>query len=189
VLALYLSSFGFGCLLTWRLMRRIARRDVRLVCPHCARTLAFSYRRVVATRACPRCAREVLFDTYPTDPVPLSRANADALGLSQRRLLREMVLATALMLLGCGGVAALTDDYRFGLPGYAVVSLIGTLWLRGRAWHHRWREAKKPVYCPRCMQPNEPVFVARFGGCGCCGQPLVAEDAAPDGVADRTPSD
>ena len=42
------------------------------------------------------------------------------------------------------------------------------------------------IPCPRCNNPQEPQFVARFGGCGACSQPLISE-APKAGVAKETP--
>jgi hypothetical protein len=171
------------------LCRRVARRDRRLVCPCCDRVLAFAYRHVMASRACPSCGREVLVDPSVADHAPLSREQAEARASQWRRSWRRVVfyfgLALVLFLAGAWSIIALKErgviSEREGDVADAVLVMVLFAYLSLAAVRNRHVRSLH-VLCPRCGQPQDPTLVAKYGRCGACSQPLVAEPA-PEAVA------
>jgi hypothetical protein len=180
-------------LVLW-LFGRLTRRDPRLVCPHCNRGLARSFNRVVATRSCPGCTREILIDVYPVEPAPLSRQEAETQANRWQRTRRWGTCELAMIMFALWCVLAFKDEGA--IPDSPVGEVVGmTLVVGASAWmvwwivrgHRRWRAQQIP--CPRCGDSQEPSFVVKYGCCGCCSQPLVADaPAEPVGVAERPPT-
>lgn len=162
------------------LFARLARRDSRLVCPHCERGLARAFPRVVATRACPGCEREILVDPFPAEPVPLSRQEAETRANRWQRARRWGTCELGVFMFAIGGFMALTDEGVIPEGDVAATTLIGG----SLAWVVWWivrgerRRRSQQIPCPRCGASQEPTFVAKFGRCSWCSQPLVADTPA-----------
>ena len=172
-------------ILVW-FLRRSARREPDLVCPHCSRVLALSFQRVVATRECPRCARELLADPWPIENPPLSREEAQARAARWRRgwawVSIELVTVAVLLIITDDLVKYLNEQRvlsdRFAeithwvlLPG--LVAWLVWVMIQG------YRLRRTQITCPRCPNPQEPGHVAKFGRCAACSQPLVADPPTP----------
>ncbi len=169
-----LPSAPPALLVAW-LFGRQARRNPRLVCPHCDLALAHYSSRVVATRSCPQCDQVILIDPFPAEPVPLTPAAAVEQAARWRRFRRRGLRVIALMALV--PLPLLVLDGEGVLPNSNAVAavlasgvVIWTVWMGVR--NSRQRRALM-LTCPRCGELQEPDFVARFGHCGACSQPLI----------------
>jgi hypothetical protein len=158
---------------------RSARRDPRLVCPHCDRGLFRARCRVAGTRKCPRCAQEILID--PDDPrsAPLTPEEAETRAVRFRWILFRFVplmfvvsvvlyfpVATWLDALVEGGWISPTasesifNGIRLSLVLWAVIQL--------------YRLSCTLISCPRCRYVDTPRVAVKHGRCQACGQTLVA---------------
>jgi hypothetical protein len=195
----YASILALAFLLDWW-GRVVARRDPRLICPHCDRRLFRAYYkslpRVVATRKCDRCKCEVLTDPEPQLPVPpeLTRSALEA-WVAHRRRVRRWILASALLLfplVACGLTAGVTTlviwidaSLAFwGLLGTMLVICVFEVWAGYRL--RKWR--RKGVNCSRCHHAQPPDWTLEFEHCGRCGQRLVVPPSAEDVTTEREPS-
>jgi hypothetical protein len=187
-IAVYLALAipGLG-IVTW-LFGRLARCFPRLVCPYCDRGLARSFQRVVATRACPGCEREILVDYVPEETALLSREEADnRRALWQRSRQRELCeVAAFILVIWCAIAFKEEGVIPDGMAGEWVEGVLlggAVTWMIWVCVRQR-RRFKTRIVCPRCGWKHEPPFVAKFGRCGECSQPLVANaPTEPVGVA------
>jgi hypothetical protein len=167
------------------LLVRWAHRDPRLCCPLCDKGLVRHRFKVVVTRHCPRCNREILTDPDRQLAPTITRIEVESLA---RRNLRRNLTSILGLALGCavgaglglgaerlkdmgwlsetvaicitaGGVLAF-----FALMTYSVICVI--------------RQLRERITCPRCHARLYPEMAAKWGGCGWCGQRMIADPPA-----------
>jgi hypothetical protein len=173
-------------------LRAWARRDSRLVCPHCSKGLFGSRIRVVATRKCPRCDRVVVVDPEPSLTPSLKREEVEEKVATQRkkmwRVMRGLFLwtpAALALLTGIGfGTEALENAGVISKPVskcvmillmIGLIALLGwLLWLAITIFPRK----SNLIKCPRCDDHQHPDFVQQFGRCSQCSQQLVADSSA-----------
>ena len=174
-------------------LNRWARRDSRLVCPHCGRGLFRARCRVAGTRRCPRCAWDILIDPEDPRPAPLNREKAEALAARFRCALRTIILffvGVVLILvtvgIGCDALVAtgwMNHDVSEGIAVVMTV-LLGSGW--GWCGIQVFRLPSTFVHCPRCRYDHLPGQALQLGCCRACGQSLIAGPSTV-GVAEESP--
>lgn len=186
----------FNRLVRWRLAR-LARRDSRLVCPHCrwCPGQGGAWCEAVATRRCPGCGREFLADVAQPAPAapPVVRAElGESVRVRSRVRRRTLRWRWGIFLVALGvvaGFALRADSGRAsdplavgGIMTALVACAIASAWLDAP----RRKPDRVGIACPRCGGRWAPEWALKYGGCGFCGQPLVA-DPEPAGVAVGSP--
>jgi Zn-finger nucleic acid-binding protein len=169
----------------------LARRDPRLLCPHCKRGLFRLQFRVVATRACPRCQRVILTDPEPQKPVPLTRAQADENRAKFWRENRRSLIGFPTIWLSVIGLIFgsmwLKDAGWIGESVAICVACSAAAFMLGwLVWSaiRSMRSLSQMIRCPRCGAKQDPIGLAKFGHCTRCSQPLVAEPEIAGVVAE-----
>ena len=167
-------------------IHRLARRDRRLVCPHCRRGLYRSRLRVTATRQCPCCYREILTDPDPQQPVVLPRAEAEALAAKCRWDMLKFCLGFPIVPLGTVGIGFGAEHLKDTgvVPEILAICVTFAGVLGMIAWviwslFQTGRILRDLVRCPRCELRQTPGSAVKFGRCLRCSQQLVAGLASP----------
>jgi uncharacterized protein (DUF983 family) len=169
---------------------RWAHRDLRLRCPHCQKGLVRHRLRVVATRCCPRCVSEILTDPKPQHPAALARAEVEVVAHRHRRRGLVVLLglfALPLLTIGvCFEAFWLMEAGWIGEPfSIAIACLSAAVPFGWAVWGliQCARMFREKVVCPRCQAGLFPEQIAKSGGCGWCGQRMIADppDAMQDG--------
>ncbi len=190
VLGLFALPLGL-LLLAAAPLNMAARRDPRLVCPHCGKGLFRSRFRVFATRKCPRCDRELLDEADPPEPPGMTQ-EVERLAVRHRQLHRAFFLLLGFMFLvatpvglGCDALVAAGWMSHFVAECIAVVMIVSmfALMIWGAAGVVRCRYAF--IECRQCRWVHTPGRLLKTGCCANCNRPMVA---LPGGVAAETPA-
>jgi hypothetical protein len=180
---------AFSYLAAWLLVVW-ANRNPRLRCPRCDKGLVRHHFRVVATRCCPRCVSEILTDPKPQHPAALARAEVEVVAHRHRRRGLVVLLglfALPLLTIGvCFEAFWLMEAGWIGEPfSIAIACLSAAVPFGWAVWGliQCARMFREKVVCPRCQAGLFPEQIAKSGGCGWCGQRMIADppDAMQDG--------
>jgi hypothetical protein len=169
-------------LLVGLLLVRLAHRDPLLRCPHCKKGLVRHRLRVVAKRCCPRCASEILSDPQPQHAATLARTEIGIVARRHRR--RGLTFLLGLLVIWISTIGLIFGAFQLkeagwiGEPFSIAVACVAAAVLFGWAiWGliECARMFREKVFCPRCNTGLFPEQVAKSGGCGWCGQRMIAE--------------
>jgi hypothetical protein len=146
--------------------------------------------KVVATRRCPRCASEILIDTMPQHTANLAGKYVEAVAWRHRR--KGLVFLFGLPLLWLVAVGAIYGAFWLNKAGWIGESLSIAVVCISTCGLFTWviwsliqslRMLREKVGCPRCQAAIFPELVSKSGGCGWCGQRMIADppSGTPDG--------